>query len=120
MSTEVKRMAELLKSGAAMLQETCPECQTPLFKIGGQIRCSKCDRQVIIVKSGSEETEFLGGRILEGLEQTILAKIQEADVAMKNENDPDRLGNLSNLVLDWLTALEKVRQLKPSSSQPQR
>ena len=49
MSDTVKRMAELLKSGAKMLAEHCPKCSSPLFDIKGKTYCIDCNRSVVIL-----------------------------------------------------------------------
>lgn len=114
---EVKKMAELLKSGATMLQETCPECGTPLFRKGNETFCPKCNRPVVIIKTAEEETRLMADRILENSEQTLLAKIQEVNLAMKNETDPGKLIAYGNALVSWLGAIEKLRDLRGQSPQ---
>ena len=109
---EVKKMAELLKSGATMLQETCPECGTPLFRKGNETFCPKCNRPVVIIKTDEEETRLMADRVLETSEQTLLAKIQEVNLAMKNETDTDKLIAYGNALESWLGAIEKLRRLR--------
>lgn len=113
MGSELKKMSELLKSGATMLSETCPECGSPLFRVGREIICAKCNRQVVIVKSTEEEGKIMGDRVLQELEQTLLSKIKEIDGAIRSEKDPDRLGQYGKALLTWLDAFERVRRLKP-------
>jgi UPF0148 protein len=117
MGADVKRMSELLKSGAAMLSETCPECGTPLFKLGNDVICPKCNRTVVIIKGPEDEAKLATGQALENTEQIVLAKIQETNASIKNERDPDRLLQLGNLLASWLEALEKVRKLKASATE---
>jgi UPF0148 protein len=112
---DVKKMAELLKSGATMLSETCPECGTPLFRKGGETFCSKCNKPVVIIQSAEQETRLMADRVLKNSEQTLLAKIQEVNVAMKNENDPEKLVNYGNALSTWLDAIEKLRRLRTKS-----
>jgi len=114
---DVKKMAELLKSGATMLGETCPECGTPLFRRGKETFCPNCNRPVIIIRSTEQETRLMADKILEGSEQTLLAKIQEMNIAMKNETDPDKLLVYGNALSTWLSALEKLRRLREESAQ---
>lgn len=113
MSLELKRMSELLKSGATMLSEACPECGSPLFKVGREIMCAKCNKPVVIVKATEEESKIMGGRVLEDLEQTILSKIGEINSAISSENDAEKLTQYGKALSTWLEALEKVRKLKP-------
>jgi UPF0148 protein len=109
---DVKKMAELLKSGATMLQETCPECHTPLFRRGKETFCPKCNRPVVILQSREDEARLLTDRVLESSEQTLLAKIQEINIAMRNETDPEKLAAYGNALTSWLTAIEKLRRLR--------
>jgi UPF0148 protein len=112
LSIEVKKMAELLKSGATMLQETCPECGTPLFRKGKETFCPKCNKPVVIIQTSEQETRLKTDRILETSEQTLLAKIQEINLAIRSETDPEKLVSYGNALTSWLTAIEKIRQLK--------
>jgi UPF0148 protein len=57
----VKKMAELLRSGNTMLNRSCPVCNTPIFRNKeGDLFCPSCNREVKIVdddtKEGEEET----------------------------------------------------------------
>jgi len=57
----IDKMAELLRSGNTMLNKSCPECNSPLFKNRkGEIFCPSCNRKVLIVdKSAQQEIENL-------------------------------------------------------------
>jgi len=109
---EVKRMAELLKSGAAMLSETCPECGTPLFRKGNETFCPNCNKPVVIIRSAEQETRLMADRILDDSEQTLLTKIREVNLAMKIEKDPEKLVAYGNALGSWLDAIEKLRRLR--------
>jgi UPF0148 protein len=115
LGVEVKRMAELLKSGAAMLPETCPECGTPLFRKGNETFCPNCNRPVVIIRSAEQETRIITDKILEDSEQTLLAKIREVNVAMKIEKDPQKLLAYGNALGSWLDSIEKLRRLRLQS-----
>jgi UPF0148 protein len=116
MGIEVKKMAELLKSGAAMLPETCPECGTPLFRKGDETFCPKCNKPVVIIRSAEQETRLMADRVLEDLEQTLLAKIREVSMAMRIEKDPEKLLAYGNALASWLGSIEKVRRLRIHNS----
>ena len=117
MSIEVKKMAELLKSGAAMLSETCPECGTPLFRKGNETFCPNCNKPVVIIRSAEQETRLMADRVLEDSEQTLLAKIREINVAMNIEKDPEKLIVYGNALASWLEAIEKLRRLRRQSAE---
>jgi UPF0148 protein len=112
MGAEVKRMADLLRSGAAMLQETCPVCATPLFRLGKDTFCPKCNRPVAIVKSVEEEVRVASQQVLDNLEQVTLQKIAELNMAIKNEHGLAPLRELGEAVKAYLSALEQIRRLR--------
>ena len=112
MGIEVKRMAELLKSGASMLQETCPQCGTPLFRRGTETFCAKCNRPVVIIRNAEDETRLMTNQILDSTEQTLLTKIQQVNVALKTETDPSRLLTYGSALKTWLEAIDNLRRLK--------
>jgi len=114
---DVKKMAELLKSGAAMLPETCPECGTPLFRKGNETFCPNCNKQVVIIRSAEQESQIIADKILEDSEQTLLSKIREVNVAMKIEKDPEKLLAYGNALASWLGAIERLRRLRLHSSE---
>ncbi len=116
-SIEVKKMAELLKSGATMLSETCPECGTPLFRKGKETFCPKCNKLVVIIESAEQETRLMADNVLEDSEQTLLSKIREVNMAMKNETDLEKLVAYGNALAIWLGAIEKLRRLRNQSSE---
>ncbi len=117
MSTEVKKMAELLKSGATMLSETCPECGTPLFRKGKETFCPKCNKPVVIIQSAEQETRLMADKVLEDSEQTLLSKVRELNLVMKNETDPEKLMVYGNALSSWLSAIEKLRRLRNQASE---
>ena len=112
MSDEVERMADLLKSGATMLSDTCPQCQSPLFKVKNELLCVKCNRPVVVVKATEDESNVVAAQALGKLEQTALMKINEINSSLKVENDPAKIEKLRLSLSDWLTVVERVRKLK--------
>ena len=95
-----------------MLSEACPKCSSPLFEIKGEMFCAKCDKSVVKLKPTENESKLVDLKILEMIEQTILAKIQEMDALIRMEKDQDKLLNLVDLLSGWLTTLEKIRKLR--------
>jgi UPF0148 protein len=105
-------MADLLKSGATMLSDTCPQCQSPLFKVKNELLCVKCNRPVVVVKATEDESNVVAAQALGRLEQTALMKINEINSSLNVENDPARIEKLRLSLLDWLTVVERARKLK--------
>lgn len=114
MADDVKRMADLLKSGATMLSDICPECGSPLFRIKGEVFCAKCNKPVVYARATGPQATVAPGHLLDSLEQTIVAKLSEANEFLKTEKDPAKLSAYSNLVFGWLSTLEKLRSVKES------
>jgi UPF0148 protein len=112
MGEEIRRMADLLRSGAVMLQLACPICATPLFKHGKDTFCAKCNRPVMILKSAEEEVSLAGQQILDRLEQSILEKIAEFNVAVKKERDLAPIREYGEAITSYLSVLEQIRRLK--------
>jgi UPF0148 protein len=105
-------MSELLKSGATMLSKTCPECGSPLFKVGKDIICAKCNKQVVIVKATQKEDKITEEAVLGNVEQTVLSKIKEVNDAINSENDKEKLILNSQTLSIWLDILDKIRKLR--------
>lgn len=117
MAEDVKRMAELLKSGATMLSDICPECSSPLFRIKGEVFCAKCNKPVVYARATGPQATVSPSHLLDSLEQTVVAKLNEANEFLKSEKDPEKLASYSNLVFGWLSTLEKLRAVKESFKQ---
>ena len=108
----IKRMADFLKSGATMLFEHCPQCGSPLFKLQDEIRCPKCDKRVLIVKTGEEIPDLSKSDRLSDVEDTVLSKLQEISDRVREEKDFSKLLALGNLLSTWLDVLEKVQKIQ--------
>ena len=99
-----------------MTSEHCPVCNTPLFRVKGQLICPKCNRPVIRVQEGEEQRTTATLDILGSLEKTLLLKLQESDRDLQAAKDPDeamRAGTLLNL---WLEAMERLKKVQGSFS----
>lgn len=107
----VKRMADLLRSGATMLEYNCPVCSSPLFRIKGEVWCPKCNKRVIISREG-EETQVTIQPLLNETEKIILLKIQESCQQIAEEKDIAKLERLSSLLAKWLDVLERTRRIQ--------
>lgn len=106
----IKRMADLLKSGATMLFEHCPQCGSPLFKLQNEIRCPKCDKRVVIVKSGEKIPDASRSELLSDVESTVLYMLREVSERVRGEKDVSKLESYGRLLSIWLDVLDKVRK----------
>jgi UPF0148 protein len=105
----MKEMGDLLRRGARLLSEACPECGTPLFRLkSGEIICPRCNRPVKMLK-GDETQELL---VQQGsLQATLTKKITEVQAMIENEGDPSTIRELTDTLMALLGALERVKKL---------
>lgn len=105
----IKIMAELLKSGAVMLAETCPVegCNLPLFKLkSGEVVCP-LHGKIHVVKTDEEVKEVYSKAALSILLEKVEATAVRAIDSLISEPDID-----STEIIKWLEVLERVERLK--------
>jgi len=108
----LKRMADMLRQGAVMLDIQCPACSSPLFRLrSGEIWCARCQKRVIVVREGQDITIAASDVLLSSIEQTLLHKLSELNEMMKAEEDLDRLRELSALLSGLLDNLARIRRM---------
>jgi uncharacterized Zn finger protein (UPF0148 family) len=122
----VKKMADLLRSGNTMLNMACPVCNNPIFRNrDGDTFCPTCNRNVLIVKDNAfkEKMHEQGGTYQEeqgrdhlkrkidlytSLEEAILEKIEIIITKLRNENQLQVIENLTKILLNCLDILKKL------------
>ena len=106
-------MADLLRQGTTLTNLACPACSSPLFKLkSSNLWCAKCQKKVIVVKEGEEPTKTTNHIILDTLETTLLAKIQDIQNQIQQEKNIEELQKLSTALSELLENLEKIRKIK--------
>jgi len=114
----VRKMAELMRSGATMLDKSCPLCGAPLFKLrSGEVICP-IHGPVRIVKSESEAVEILADAVLDELEDFAAKKVHEVLVSLKTCETTEE-ERLLKMLMMWLRVLKYVRLIKRSSTKEQ-
>ena len=110
----IKRMANLLRQGSTLTELACPACASPLFRLkNGELWCEKCQKKVIVVKEGEEETRATGSSVaFESLEVTLLGKVQTVQNKIEHEEKPEELQKLNTVLSGLLDNLEKIRKTK--------
>lgn len=107
----MKRMAQLLKDGAKMLDKNCPQCGSPLFQLKtGEIRCAKCDKRVVIVGENEPESPIVRTLLWEEVEGTLLAKLDYVNRRIQNEQDPEEIRRLVNTVAAILEVYDRLKK----------
>ena len=105
----VKKMGELLRQGARMLSDTCPECGTPLFQLrNGDTICPMCNRPVKYVK-GDAAPEAEAHK--ERLEESLRKKIDEVQARLEEADDPALMVELTDTLMKLMEALDKAKKL---------
>ncbi|AEB94346.1 MAG: Sjogren's syndrome/scleroderma autoantigen 1 family protein [Metallosphaera sp.] len=110
MSSEksVKKAAELLRQGATMLSESCPECSSPLYKLrSGEIVCP-IHGKVIIAKDDQEERKLRREIMLEYTEQVLVDSLN--NVIEKLRSDPMNSEVLVQIIR-YLDSLERLKRI---------
>jgi UPF0148 protein len=102
-------MAELLRKGATMLSETCPECNTPLFKLqDGSLICPMCNKPVVVV-SADTDTEVIAQQ--GSIDQTLMNKIKYIQYMLEQEKEPERINVLLETLRKLLDTRERIRKI---------
>jgi len=105
----IKIMAELLKSGATMLSETCPVegCNLPLFKLrSGEIVCPVHGR-VYVAKTDEDVREIYSKATLSMLLDSVQDRAVRVISELIREEDVD-----ATEIIKWLEVLERIERLK--------
>jgi UPF0148 protein len=110
--SSIKKMAELLRRGATMLAESCPQCGSPLFKVGSDIYCAKCDRRIVYAKSDEEVEAQAVKTLIPELRVTLIDKLKALNELVESENDIDKLTKVANLMVLLLQSLHHLEGIK--------
>ena len=109
--SSIKRMAELLRQGATMLADGCPQCASPLFKVKDDIYCAKCDRRIVYAKSDQELEVHDVKSLIPELRETLINKLKALNEIVDNETDTEALTKLANLMVLLLQALHRLESM---------
>jgi len=103
-------MAELLRLGYTMLNEACPECNTPIFRDkDGELICASCNRKIIIVneKDKNKKKQDSKHKQLHEINQTI---IKDNHILLTNTYDI--LEEKINWLLEIIKQEDQTEKLK--------
>ncbi len=105
----IKRMTELMRSGAVMLDQSCPLCNSPLFRLkDGSLVCP-IHGEVKVVRDEREAIEVTTNAVLDLVEKIASNKL----LNLINEVSKDSVSSdVLNLVSQYLDIIEKVRRIK--------
>ena len=111
---QIRNMAELLKRGATLLNEACPECNTLLFKEGKNIFCPNCQKRVVIVKDEEEVTQLHRDHIMSDVFEALSLKLGEIIPEIKKDKEYQRMDLLYYLkeLLECMHLLNSISEKK--------
>jgi UPF0148 protein len=111
----IKRMADLLRQGATLTDLACPNCSSPLFRLkDGTLWCGVDEKKVVIMKEGEEPPKPVGNPVMDKLEATLMAKVQDLQGKIELTDNVEELTKLTSALSELLTSLEKIKQMKKS------
>ncbi|MDF1537658.1 MAG: Sjogren's syndrome/scleroderma autoantigen 1 family protein [Candidatus Thorarchaeota archaeon] len=108
----VKKMAELLRQGATMLAEACPQCGSPLLKVGEDIYCAMCDRRIVYADADEDIESQAVRELIPKLRETLLTKLDTLNDVIERETDAEALTKLANLMVLLLQALHRLETME--------
>jgi UPF0148 protein len=120
----IKRMAELLRQGATLTDLSCPNCNSPLFRLrDSTLYCAKDEKKVVIVKEGEEtprtqmaqastQTPKAPNAAYDKLEATLMKKIEEIEAKIEKNEDIDELQKLTVALSELLNSVDKIKKMK--------
>ncbi len=127
----IKAGADLLLKGWKMLNKACPVCVEPLYEREGKVVCVKCKKEYIMVDSKSELPQIKSAETQQSTEtsspndfssydfsklppvladtaKTILAKITDLNVKLKETSDPKEITELSSTIRTLIDSLRSL------------
>ncbi|MEM1945901.1 MAG: Sjogren's syndrome/scleroderma autoantigen 1 family protein [Candidatus Caldarchaeum sp.] len=107
----IRRMSDALRSGAKMLSEICPVCNSPLFEVKGELRCIRCDKPVVRVHEESETLAASTPIILSRLENALSAKIDVMTALLQRSGEPEEIRLLSETLSSLIKLFRESRKL---------
>lgn len=109
----VRKMASLLKSGASMLEQTCPFCNVPLFKLKtGEIVCPSCGQRFVIVSSDEEELQARGNLTLQELERAAVERLTQITFQLRSAKDLSEVSEALDVAINLLRVIDYARKIR--------
>lgn len=108
----VKKIAQLVRAGAALTSYTCPACGTVLVRLKtGELYCANCERAVVLVKTEEEAQQALEVLQLREVRRIIFDKILQLGRQIENLEASEMVDHLRSmaLLLDIYERLSKIR-----------
>ena len=95
-----------------MLAQACPQCGSPLMKVGEDIYCATCDRKIVILKEGQQVGSSALRSLIPELKETLVRKLRAVNDLVAQETNVDALAKLAGLMLVLLQSLQQLEEVK--------
>jgi uncharacterized Zn finger protein (UPF0148 family) len=108
-----KRMGQMLRKGAALLNTACPKCNTPLLRLqDGTMYCVKCDREVVEQKAVSTDRHPASGDVLNQLGSIVLASLASLIQSLPEKPHTEEIRSFAKTAKDLIEILKGIRELQ--------
>jgi uncharacterized Zn finger protein (UPF0148 family) len=122
----IRKMADLLRSGNTMLNKACPVCNNPIFRNRNKENfCPTCNRNVLIVNDNSPQDEILKERetinnikdkdlsknqteLFTRLKLVLYENIDQITQNLKSTNQIQDIEAYSRILINYLDILSKI------------
>jgi len=125
MKDDAKIMADLLRSGHTMLNNSCPICNNPLFRDkDDEIFCPICKRKVLFVEKNAENVDYSKEKLMDKkqtadnndgdfseIKLIIAEKIKWASKKLNSENQIEMVERYTKLMKDLCEIIKIISQL---------
>ncbi|MHA1230180.1 MAG: Sjogren's syndrome/scleroderma autoantigen 1 family protein [Candidatus Helarchaeota archaeon] len=109
----IKKMAQLLKDGNTMLDISCPQCKSPLFRLkNNDIFCAKCQKKVVILKDQQQLDSMNKATLLSELDDILYTKIVTLTNLLRQVDDLDEQNSIIKLIYNYLLTIEKLKSIR--------
>ncbi|RLI30776.1 hypothetical protein DRO48_02530 [Candidatus Bathyarchaeota archaeon] len=107
-----RRAADWLKRGGRMLSSTCPNCGSPLFEIGGEVWCPRCNQPVLTAENKRLVLEIESLNVLQRVEETLITRIGQVETELRRAKSLRGVRASAHTLYLLLSCLESVRKIK--------
>lgn len=107
----MKKIAQLVRAGAALTPYTCPACGTVLVRLKtGELYCANCEKTVVLVKSEEEAQQALEVIQLREVRKIIFDKILQLGRELEKLTASEMVDHLRSmsLLLDIYERLSRI------------
>ncbi len=110
-----KRMGQLLRKGAALLNTACPKCNTPLLRLkDGSMYCAKCDKEVVeqTAVASSGELQISSSETLNQLASKVLVSIELLIHSFPEKPHTEEIRAFAKTARDLVEILKRIQEVQ--------